>query len=332
MFWQIEQRTVFSLSSDKVFGVDLSANGQGLNFYNPRTKKFYTLSADGQNLYALSEKKFYEVENVYWSNDKSKAIITYPDKTKILYDFSTDKQISLSKQISDPVFSKKDKVAYKYISEDKQNNWLVVADSFGGQAKIIESLGDNYNSVQVDWSTTNEVVAFYAKPIGLNKSEIFFIGLQGENNKSLIVDGDNFKGLWSPSGARIIYHVVSNQNNYNPMLWIVDASSDRIGQHKINLGLSTWVDKCIFSDELTVYCAVPRELPQGAGFYPELADSGSDLIYKIDLSTELKKLIANPVIDNQNNFSVQALYLSDNKDILFFWDKNTKKIYSIHLK
>ncbi|RLE07177.1 MAG: hypothetical protein DRJ06_06420 [Candidatus Aminicenantes bacterium] len=320
------------LHEDKVTNVTLSTDGQGVSFYNKEDNKFYTLSEDGQDMIPLSDQEFYNVQDVYWSDDKTKAIITYPDESKILYDFSKRKQITLNKEINDPDFSRQDKVAYKYISAESENNWLAVADIDGSQVKLIEPLGDQGDFVQVSWSPTNEVVALYSKPIGLDKSEVFFIGLHDENFRSLVVDGSHFKGLWSPSGAKLLYHVVSGGNNYNPSLWIADAHGDNIGRHKFNLGLSTWVDKCVFSNETTLYCAVPRELPEGAGLYPEIIKQTKDLIYKINLSTGLKELIADPVFDGENNFSISSMFLSKDKKFLFFWDSITEKVYRIQLR
>lgn len=318
------------LHADKVSGLTLSSNSDGVNFYNQTDNKFYTLSSDGRDLIPLSEQEFFEVQDVFWSADKSKAIISYPDGSKVIYDFVKQEQLSLNKEIQEPVFGGEDRVAYKYLSPD--NNWLTVADTKGTQVDLIEPLGDQSSLVQVTWSPTNQVVALYAKPTGLDQSEVFFIGLKDENFRSLMVDGTNFKGLWSPSGVKLLYQVVNSANNFNPALFIVEAEGDNIGRHKFNLGLSTWVDKCIFASEAIVYCAVPRQLPEGAGLYPELVPETKDLIYRIDLATGFKDLVADPILDGANNFSIGKIYLSSDGRYLFFYDKITEKVYRMQLK
>lgn len=325
------------LESDKVKGVVLASDGQGVNFYNTQDNKFYTLSADGRKMLPLSNQEFYEVEDVAWSADKSKIVISYPDGSKVLYDFNKDKPTTLSKEVTEPVFSSQDKVAYKYVAENSADNWLAVTDLLGGQVNLIESLGDNADAVQVAWSPNSQVVALYGKPVGLNKSEVFFIGLNNENFKSLVVEGTDFKGLWSPDGSKLLYHAVISDNNFNPNLWVVDVDEDNIGRHKFNLGLSTWIDKCVFADALTVYCAVPRELPQGAGLYPEIVGATDDLIYKINLANGYKEIIADPIFSNEstnqeNKFSISALQVSKDGRMLFFWDSLTQQIYKVYLK
>jgi len=325
---------VLPMHEDVVAHVTLSGSGQGVNFYNPIDNKFYTLPENGTAPIALSNQEFYEVEKVYWNNDKTQAIITYPDKSKILYDFNLDAQATMDKSVVDPDFSNSDAIAFKYIStESAENNWLAVISPDGSQMQLVEHLGSNYDDVQVAWSPNNSVVALYAEIIGIDRTEIFLLGLAGENFKSFVVDGTHFKGMWSPSGTRMLYSVVSAANAYNPSLWIVDVEEDRIGSHKFSLGLFTWVERCTFADDLTVYCAVPRELARGAGLYPdELATETHDLIYKVDLTTGTRELIGNPVIGDINNFSITSVHISKDGQYLFFWDAITEKIYKMRLK
>ncbi|HPI67275.1 MAG TPA: hypothetical protein PKZ16_01910 [bacterium] len=324
--------TTFPIVANQVTDPIIQENGNNLNFYNPEDNKFYTVDAATGEMILLTDKEFFQVENVYWSKGGQQAIITYPDGSKIFYDFIKRTQTTLSKSVEAPDFNNNGQVAYKYITNEPDNNWIVVARPDGGTANLIEPMGRESEAVQISWSPTKEVVAMYAKPIGLDKTEVFFIGLQGENFRSLIVDGSNFKGLWSPDGTKILYHAVSGDNNYNPSLWIADAYGDNIGMHKFNLGLSTWVDKCLFITADIVYCAVPKNLSTGAGLYPEISYTSDDLIYKIDLISGLTELIADPFSQERENFSISRLMLTNDGKILVFWDNNTKQVYRLNLR
>ena len=319
------------LLESSVIAPTLSSTGNGISFYNSDDNKFYTISEDGRKL-LLSNKEFFNVDNVAWSSNNSKAIIEYPDGNKILYDFTKDKQITLDKEINQPVFSNTDNIAYKYLTDDERSNWLVVADPNGAQTNLIEHLGSNEYYVHVSWSPTNEVVALYTKPAGLDKTEVFFIGLNGENYKSLIVDGSHFKGIWSSNGAKLLYSAVSDDNQNKPLLWIADASGDNIGRHKFNLGLTTWADRCVFTDNTTVYCAVPQNLLDGYGLFPELAKNTNDNIYRIDLKTGKRSLLAVPVLEDLDNYSIAKIYISKDRTNLFFWEGETGKIYKLKLQ
>ena len=81
----------------------------------------------------------------------------------------------------------------------------------------------------------------------------------------------------------------------------------------------------------TAYCAVPESLPEGAGYVPEVADNTPDLIYKIDLTTGAKTLLARPTGD-RNNYTVEQLMVSSDGSVLYFVDKQTGRLYSIKLK
>jgi len=113
-----------------------------------------------------------------------------------------------------------------------------------------------------------------------------------------------------------------------PSLWVVNAQGENIGQNRTELGLTTWSDKCTFATNSDIYCAVPEILREGAGLFPELADQTRDLLYKIDLTTGAKKLIAIP----QTDANISNIMVSGSQDTLYYTDKFTGRIYSVQLR
>jgi hypothetical protein len=113
-----------------------------------------------------------------------------------------------------------------------------------------------------------------------------------------------------------------------PKLWIVAAQGDNIGKNRTNLELDTWAEKCTFASNKEIYCAVPNELPKGAGLFPELAKDSKDTLYKIDLSTGIKQQIAVP----EGSYNISNLMVSDSQDKLFFTDAKDNEIYKIDIK
>ena len=319
------------LIDDEVKEVNLT--GGGFSYLSVEDDKFYRLLKDGSKL-PLSAEAFPYMESAVWAPDSSKVILEYPDGANIIYDFTKNKKTTLPLGMEDPAFdSQADNIAYKYVTDIEENNWLVVSDTDNSAAEAVEPIGNEGAKVQVSWSPNSQVVALFHDPIGLSREEVFFIGLHNENFKSLIVEGSNFEGKWSPDGSRILYHVLHPDNGYNPILWVVDASTERIGNNNFNLGLSTWVDKCVFAGATKVYCAVPVGLPEGAGLYPDLVNDKPDVFYEINLTSGISKLIAYPVLTGEiDKFQVKKLFISDDFRELYFWDKWTKKIYSLRLK
>jgi len=305
----------------------LNSSGQ-VQFYDKNDGKFYKINSDGTKT-TLSDKIFHSVQNVTWAPNTSKAVLEYPDGTKILYDFTTQKQVTLPAHWKDFSFSPdSNQIISKSIGVDEENRWLVVANDDGSKATALEEIGTKDSTVFPSWSPNNQVVALYTEGLDLNRQNVYFVGLNGENFKSTIVEGRGLQYQWSTSGDKILYSVYNTNTNMNPKLWIVDANSDTIGQDRGSIGLSTWASKCTFASNSEVYCAVPDQLPQGAGLYPELADQTKDSLYKIDLTTGSQKLIAVP----DGSYNISQIMVPDSQDYLYFTDKFSGSIYKVNLK
>ncbi|MBI5222433.1 MAG: hypothetical protein HY980_02970 [Candidatus Magasanikbacteria bacterium] len=297
-------------------------------FYNTTDGKFYRLGKDNK-VTALSDEVFYNVQNVTWSPTKNESVIEYPDGSNIYYNFDTKKQVSLPKHWQDFSFSPLgDKIASKSMGLSSENRWLVTADPQGKSIKLIEPLGDNADKVTVDWSPNKQIVAMSAtgEPQGADKQEILFVGLQGENFRSIIVEGRGFESQWSPTGKKLLYSVYSARSDFKPELWIVNAEGDSIGTGRKMLNLNTWSEKCAFTDERFLYCAIPTQLQTGAGFAPALADGTNDLIYKIDSETGIKTEIKT---DGYN--VIDSMFIGDDGKTLYFNDKNKTGLFSLPL-
>lgn len=295
----------------------VASNG-ALSFYNRDTGKFSRRLPDG-TIRDLSDKTFPSAENVVWSPESDRAIIEFPDDSKVIFDFNAQKQVTLPKHWEDFSFSGDGKmIAAKSMSLDENNRWLITVNADGSEAKLIEPLGENADKVIVNVSPDNSVVAFSqtGDAAGFDTREVYLIGQNDENFKSLRVEGFGFKPLWSPSGENIIYSAASGGDNYRPSVWFVNAKGQGIGQNRTNLEVNTWADKCAFADETTVFCAVPDNLPRGAGLQREIAAGIPDSIVKIDLKTGSKTVIGRPEQDT----SISTVAVTPDGGKLFFTD------------
>jgi len=305
----------------------LSSDGR-VQYYNRNDGKFYRVSADGK-LTALSDKVFYNVDNVVWAPSKDRAILEYPDGSKIMYDFNTKKQVTIPSHWKDFSFSpSSDKIVAKSIGLDPENRWLTVSNADGSQTKALESIGTKDATVYPSWSPNNQIVAMYTKGVDFDRQEIYFVGLNGENFKSTMIEGRGLQSQWSTSGDRLLYSVYHTRDDLKPRLWIVDAYGDTISNNRRSFDLQTWASKCTFSSNTEIYCAVPETLERGAGLFPELADQTKDDLYKIDLKTGTKKLIAVP----DGAYNISQVMVPENENYLYFTDKKTGLIYQIQLR
>ncbi len=319
---------VAPLSTAPTTGASMSTSGN-LSFYDRNDGKFYHLKPDG-TLESLSNQVFYNVQNATFNPQGNGAIIEYPDRTKIFYDFNAQRQYTIPRHWEDFGFNPTgDKIIAKSITTDPASRFLIVSNPDGSQARPIQELGENQDQVQVAWSPSNAIVATATtgESYGLDSKEVFFIGQNQENFRSMRIEGLDFRPLWDPDGMRLLYSVTGSVDDWKPVLWIVDANGDNIGLNRTKISVNTWADKCTFASSSIVYCGVPNELVRGAGLQPSVNDSVPDSIYRIDLSTGLQTKIAEP----EGTHTVDKIMLSQDGKKLIFTDKGSGLINEITL-
>ncbi len=316
-----------ALTKSAVLNPTLSPDGQ-VQYYNQDDGRFYKIDENG-NAVRLSDKVFYQADKVTWSPNAEQAIIEYPDGNKIMYDFANETQASLPAYWEDFSFASSDnQIVAKSIGLDPDNRWLITSSSDGSKATALESIGTNAATVYPSWSPNNQIVAMYTRGVDFDRQEIYFVGLNGENFKSTVVEGRGLQTQWSTDGDQLLYSVYHTRDDLKPRLWIVGAVGDEIGANRHSFNLQTWADKCTFASNTEVYCAVPETLATGAGMFPELADKTKDNLYKIDLETGTQKLIAVP----DGAYNISQLMVPDSQNNLYFTDKSTQLIYKVKLQ
>lgn len=305
----------------------LSSAGD-LRYYNANDGRFYRLLPSGR-LEKLTDQVFYNAQKITWAKNKNQAIIEYPDNSKIVYNFDTKKQVTLPKNWQEFSFSSDgNQIAAKSLGLDPSSRWLITVNSDGTGAKLIEPMGENADKVTVSWSPSQQVAAFSqtGAPQGGERREVLFVGLNGENFKSTIVEGSGFLPQWSTTGNRLLYSVYSSRSDFKPELWVVDSQGDSIGNNRQLLQLNTWADKCTFSNDDTLYCAIPRNLPTGAGMSRSIANSNPDDLYKIDLKTGLKTPIA---LDK--DYTINNIFYDTAQNKVVFTDLNKTGVFESQL-
>lgn len=299
------------------------STGSNARYYDSNDCKFYQLSENGTRE-PLGQATYCQVQTVTWAPSNSRAILEFPDGANILYDFAGQKQYTLPKDMTEFSFSPDGgKVVGKFLADNPADRWITSVNPDGSGLTPIEPMGENADKVQVAWSPNNQVVALSTtgEPAGLFQQEVLLIGFNGENFRSLRVDGRGFQAKWSGDGSRLLYSVYSDATNYRPGLWLTDGSTDRVGANTRQLSLATWADKCSVAGS-EAFCAVPRDLPDGSGFSRELARGLPDDIYRVDLSGGATTLIAQPVGEGGIQLSATNLTLSADGRFLYFTDGN----------
>jgi hypothetical protein len=320
---------VSRLSDASVAG--LKATTDGIKYYDQDKNQFFRINSQGEPE-LITDKKFYQLDNVVWSPKDDKAILEYPDGMNILYNFRTGEQVTLPAELESFDFSPSGhEIVANWIGSHPDNNWIVMANDDGSGLRLVEGLGDKEKDVQVGFSPDNQVVALYREQVDMQRQEVFPITPDGTSLRSFVVQGAGFESDWSPDGNSLLYSVYNQNTDYLPNLWVTGGKSNNLGDLKVSLNLATWPDKCNFAGEGSLYCAVPQGLPRGAGMYPEIADTYHDNFYHIDLNTGTKTLIASPVGES-GRYTAYNLFLSGDGSVLYFTDQSTGRLQSILLE
>ncbi len=321
---------VGTLVDKSVANATLASNGKDIAYYDKNAGKFYRVDENG-NISQLSDKTFQNVEKVTWAEATDKAILEFPDGANVVFDFTSQKQFTLPKHWEGFSFAPDGtQIAGKSIGIDPDNRWLFTSNSDGTGVKAIEPLGDNGDKVEVNWSPNNQIIATSrtGQAMGFERQQILLIGQNHENFPGLTVEGQGFQSEWSKTGDRLLYSVYNSSSEYKPVLWVTSAQGDNIGANRRSLQINTWANKCSFSDNTTLYCAVPQSMETGAGFQPGLFGSIPDSFYKVDLTTGLKSLVAVPY----GSFTARDVMVSADGRFLTFTNSQTGRLERIQIK
>lgn len=316
-----------TIESDKTLNPSLSANGTDLSYYNSQNGFFYNITPDGTKT-LMTDISFKNVEKVTWSPNSKQTVLEYPDGSNVIYDFDKKSTITLPTHWKDFAFSPDSRqIAFKAMKLDAEDRYIAISDVNGANYRQIEALGNEDENVVVKWSPNNQYVALYIKGMDADRSMIYPVGFNGENFKAIRIEGRDPRYEYSPSGSKLLYSAYNAASSYNPTLWVVNSNPDLLGTGRTKLELDTWADKCTFANDTTIYCAVPKQLDLGSGFIPSMADSQPDNIYRINLQTGAKELIAQPLFDT----TVAKMMVSKDNSILYIWDKNSTQVKEIKL-
>lgn len=322
------------LVDKKVDLVNFNGSKNEIIYYDKQKQGFFNISENGE-IQRLSDNKFISVQKASWSANGDKAMLTYPDGNNILYDFEKDRQIAtLPDNMKDFAFSSVgENISAKWTDDRQEFNYITTSEANGANIKFIEPMGDQADDVQNVWTPDNEIVATYRKYYGGDRQEVFFINPTGKNLKSLVVDGRGFQPEWNPKGDKVVYSVFSGKSDFTPVLWVANGQSSKLGYGKRYLDVNTWIEKCDFSkdkDEI-MYCAVPDYLPEGSGWYPELAEGIPYSIYKINIYNGRKEVIAKPIIDRRR-VSIDKIYVDKGDNKIYYTDESNGYLYDFKLK
>lgn len=277
-------------ATGEVVGASPAGDGS-LRYYDSLRQQFVTLAADG-SITPLSPDRFFGVSDVTWAPGKQRAIVAYPDGSKVLYDFVTQQQSTLPRAMANLSFDPSgERLASLYLGGTREEQWLVVSNADGSQIQLVEPVGGKVGNFTASWSPAGQIVGIFAEAVDGQRQQVVPIGRNGENFKSFVAPGRGFTAEWSPSGERVLYSVFNEDTQGRPSLYIANGGADSFGTDSVSLGLQTTADWCAFSGG-SLYCAALDSPPPLLGTYPELARGQPASLWRIDLASRQRTLVS----------------------------------------
>lgn len=312
----------------------LSADQKKILYFDPQAREFYQAELNGTAITGVTRGNFTNLENVNWSQDRSKAILTISNKeTKsheyFYFDFVTQESKKIDSRFENPTVSfDGKKIAYVYTETDKNIFNLSVADPDGKNWRKIAFL--NNNQGKIDWLLGDKII-FIPQANSTKESGLYVYDVAEGKNSFVFISGKySFDAKFSPDGKQVLWQE-GNKREREPSLYISPLAP---GERAKKLLVNGLAEKCAwFLDNHAVLCAIPENF---SNYYrqPEswLNDEfiSRDSFYKIDSQTnELTKVVEAKQFDK--DYDVASPFMAPDGKIMYFVRKNDGKLYALKM-
>lgn len=320
--------TVFKLSD--VAAISPTISDDKIFYYSKVSGNVFSTDFEGKSRNTVTNISIPNLITTLWSFDRSKAINIYKENEltkKVLFNFTSQKATQLDSRIKFINFSpNKDRIVYQFIDPSLNTNKIAVSDPDGLNWKSLQSI--RMEDVKLFWPK-EDVVAILTAPSGLVKGSL--LAINPDNGGALNKVISEIFGLtvkFSPDGNTILYSQ-TDQYGHNPTLYTI-----KDGSSPDKMSVSTISDKCAFSINNNIYCAVPSKINGSLilpdDFYKNTANF-SDIFFKIDASNNRSSAIFDPT-DLKYDFNASDLIVSPDESHIVFINKKDGLLYSIKIK
>ena len=321
--------TIFKLSDVAVISPIISDNK--VLYYSKLNGNVLKTDFEGKSIQPLTNIAIPNLITTVWSFDKSQTINIYQENDvvkKVLFDFASQKATQLDSKIKSISFApNQNKIAYQFIDDSLGKNTITIADSNGLNWKDIFNI--RMENIRLYWTKDN-LLTLTSAPSGIVKGSALTIDTTPKiiSLKKLISDIYGLTIKYSPDGKNLIYSQ-TDQYGHNPTLHLIKE-----GGVAEKTNLNTLSDKCAFSKNNNIYCAIPKiingSLILPDDFYKNIANF-SDIFFKIDMANNKSSIIFDPA-DFKYDFNASDLNISPNEDYIIFINKKDGLLYSIKIK
>ena len=298
--------------------------GAHIQYYSPETASISQMNLDGTGGMKLFIKNVAGLTGLVWAPTGSRAILKF-DRGYEYY--NRDNGTSVPIKTMDTVFWQNvNKIFYKYYDPKTKERSLNIANPDGSDWLKISDI--DFARVDIAPIPKSGMVSLWNSSNALQETNLESIPIAGGDKKILFSGKFGADYLWNGSGDRILISHSDQKGGSKIQLAVANGQG---GEYQ-NLNVSTFVSKCVWSsDNVTVFCAVPTDLPATA-VLPNDYWSGKiqtkDAFFKINTKTGEKTSLISPTkIPTDIDASNLSINAQDN--ILIFLNKLDSKLYKL---
>ena len=176
----------------------------------------------------------------------------------------------------------------------------------------------------------NSLITLQTKASGLSEGYVFSLSPTSRRVEKIIGNIQGFTSLTSPDGRYILY-TETTQNGTDPTLKIWDNDENTT----VISNIKTLVEKCVFTQQNELYCAVPKGIDRGT-ILPDEWYQGTTLFLdnfmriRFQNGTAVQEFLYDP-IDDVRAFDAFDLTLDPQENFIFMRDKHTHQLWSFEI-
>lgn len=295
-------------------------------FFND--KNFLKADNEGGKRQSLATYPFKNVEKIFWSNAKDKAIVKDTDGFYIIY-LDSNKTEKIKDGVDEAIFNTTgDKIIYKFYQASNQKRSVNISDLDGSNWQ--ELTGTEYKEIGLLSQPGRNNFVYFPHPNGLVDSNLNFFDIESKKNEVIFSGKRGADYLWSPKGDKILVSFTMDNDKSKLSLGVMNASG---GQFQ-GLNFPAAVKKCAWSkDGVNIYCAMTNSFPSAA-ILPDDWQNGKyfsiDTFWKINTESGKKDRVVD-LEDLTEEIDSVNLFLDSDEKNLFFINKKNGDLYRIKL-
>ncbi len=323
---------ITAISDEAVLSPTLASGSDAIKYYSKNSGRVYQIDFDGNNKRTFSDKELIGISDVSWSPDKNKVITKFMSAgaTKFYsYDYTTLQSTPLKKNVDEIAWqNSSNRIFYKYYDAATKKRTLNISDPDGTNWTKLADI--DFRNVSIAQIPKSSLVSFWNKPDSFFETTLKSVPLIGGEEKSLLKGIFGADYLWNKDGTMALVSYSDTKGSTKIQLATINSNG---GEFK-NLDFPSLTSKCTWAkDNVTVYCAMPGEVPASAimpNDYDQEKFHTTDTFWKINTTTGEK----NRIIDLNKiteKYDAANPFLDINESILFFTNRIDGKLYRITL-